>query len=134
MSPGSAAASTSPAARLIYAAPCPSPGPAPHRAPAQRFRCFFDPAGRAFHSVVVLGKEVCGYPSTVHGGLTAAIIDETLGGLYTALLTSGGLGLRMPGLTARLEIDYKKRIAAPAVIHVATEVESIEPRKVGARG
>lgn len=83
-----------------------------------------------FHSVVVLGKEVCGYPQTVHGGLTAAIIDETLGGLYTALLTSGGLGLRMPGLTARLEIDYKKRIAAPAVIHVSTEVESIEPRKV----
>jgi acyl-coenzyme A thioesterase PaaI-like protein len=83
--------------------------------------------------VVVLGKEVCGYPSTVHGGLTAAIIDETLGGLYTALLTSGGLGLRMPGLTARLEIDYKKRIAAPSVIHVATEVESVEPRKVWMR-
>lgn len=83
--------------------------------------------------MVVLGKEVCGYPSTVHGGLTAAIVDETLGGLYTALLTSGGLGLRMPGLTARLELDYKKRIAAPAVIHVSTEVESVEPRKVWMR-
>ena len=82
---------------------------------------------------MVLGKEVCGYPSTVHGGLTAAIIDESLGGLYTALLTSGALGLRMPGLTARLEIDYKRRLAAPAVIHVSTEVESVEPRKVWMR-
>jgi len=99
----------------------------------KEFRCFYDPANRTFHSVVVLGKEVCGYPATVHGGLTAAIIDETLGGLYTALLTSGSLGLRMPGLTARLEVDYKKRLAAPAVIHVATEVESIEPRKVWMR-
>lgn len=99
----------------------------------KEFRCFYDPAARAFHSVVVLGRDVCGYPSTVHGGLTAAIIDETLGGLYTALLASGGLGLRMPGLTARLEVDYKRRIAAPAVLHVATEVESVEPRKVWMR-
>lgn len=99
----------------------------------KEFRCFYDPARRAFHSVVVLGRDVCGYPSTVHGGLTAAIIDETFGGLYTALLTSGGLGLRMPGVTARLEIDYKKRIAAPGVLHVSTEVESVEPRKVWMR-
>ncbi|KIY93862.1 hypothetical protein MNEG_14098 [Monoraphidium neglectum] len=39
----------------------------------------------------------------------------------------------MPGLTARLELDYKRRIAAPAVLHVATEVESVEPRKVWMR-
>jgi acyl-coenzyme A thioesterase PaaI-like protein len=96
----------------------------------REFRCFFDPSARRFHSVVALGKEVCGYPSTVHGGLTAAIVDETLGGLYTALLASGGLGLRLPGLTARLEVDYKRRLSAPSVIHVATEVESVEPRKV----
>lgn len=44
----------------------------------------------------------------MHGGLTAAIIDETLGGLYTSLLTSGNLGMTLPGLTARLEVDYKK--------------------------
>lgn len=99
----------------------------------KEFRCFYNPTQRTFHSVVVLGKDVCGYPSTVHGGLTAAIVDETLGGLYTALLTSGNLGLRMPGLTARLEMDYKKRIAAPAVLHVSTEVESVEPRKVWMR-
>jgi hypothetical protein len=40
----------------------------------------------------------------VHGGLTAAIVDESFGGLYTALLTTGSLGATLPGLTARLEL------------------------------
>lgn len=99
----------------------------------REFRCFFDPSKREFHSVVVLGKDVCGYPSTVHGGLTAAIVDETFGGLYVALLTSGGLGLRLPGVTARLEVDYKRPVAAPTVLQVSAEVESVEARKVWMR-
>lgn len=96
----------------------------------KEFRCFYDPNGKKFYSVVMLGKEVCGYPFTVHGGLTAAIIDETLGGLYTALLTSGKLGMQLPGLTARLEVDYKKKIPAGTVLLVTTEVEQVQPRKV----
>ena len=32
-----------------------------------------------------LGREVCGFPRIVHGGLTAAIIDESFGGLLFAL-------------------------------------------------
>lgn len=39
-------------------------------------------------------------------------MDETFGGLYTALLTTGNLGATLPGLTARLELDYKKKIPA----------------------
>eukprot|EP00877_Chromochloris_zofingiensis_P012887 jgi/Chrzof1/7852/Cz02g38260.t1 len=96
----------------------------------KEFRCFYDAADKRFHSVVQLGKEVCGYPFTVHGGLTAAIIDETLGGLYTSLLTSGNLGMTLPGLTARLEVDYKKKIPAGTTLLVTTEIETIEPRKV----
>ena len=75
-------------------------------------------------------REVCGYPFTVHGGLTAAIIDESLGGLYTSLLTSGSLGMQLPGLTARLEVDYKQKIPAGTVLLVTTEVEAVQPRKV----
>lgn len=75
-------------------------------------------------------RDVCGYPSTVHGGLTAAIVDETFGGLYTALLTTGNLGATLPGLTARLELDYKQKISAGTVLLVTTELETIEPRKV----
>jgi acyl-CoA thioesterase FadM len=66
----------------------------------------------------------------VHGGLTAAIVDETFGGLYTALLTTGNLGATLPGLTARLELDYKKKIPSGTVLLVTAELESVEPRKV----
>jgi acyl-CoA thioesterase FadM len=57
-------------------------------------------------------------------------MDETLGGLYTCLLTSGHLGVRLPGLTARLEVDYKKKIPAGTTLLVSTEVESVVDRKV----
>lgn len=96
----------------------------------REFRCFYHPEDRKFYSVVMLGKDVCGYPSTVHGGLTAAIVDETFGGLYTALLTTGNLGATLPGLTARLELDYKKKIPSGTVLLVTAELESVETRKV----
>ena len=59
------------------------------------------------------GREVCGYPQTVHGGMTAAVIDETLGGLCISLWKTGALGFRPPAYTARLEVDYRQvRLAA----------------------
>jgi acyl-coenzyme A thioesterase PaaI-like protein len=44
----------------------------------------------------------------MHGGLTAAIVDETFGGLAISLWKSGALGFKAPAYTARLEIDYLK--------------------------
>eukprot|EP00878_Enallax_costatus_P004142 GHUV01004371.1.p1 GENE.GHUV01004371.1~~GHUV01004371.1.p1 ORF type:complete len:298 (+),score=91.03 GHUV01004371.1:262-1155(+) len=96
----------------------------------REFRCFYNTKERKFYSVVMLGKDVCGYPSTVHGGLTAALVDESFGGLYTSLLTTGNLGATLPGLTARLEMDYKKKIPAGTVLLITTELDSVEPRKV----
>ncbi|KAG2439859.1 hypothetical protein HYH02_010491 [Chlamydomonas schloesseri] len=53
-------------------------------------------------------REVCGFPQTVHGGLTAAVVDETLGGLAVALWRAGQLGFRPPAYTARLDVDYMR--------------------------
>lgn len=97
--------------------------------------CWQRSCGRVPHThhpsgVLLPFRDVCGYPSTVHGGLTAAIVDETFGGLYTALLTTGNLGATLPGLTARLELDYKKKIPSGTVLLVTAELESVEPRKV----
>eukprot|EP00198_Chlamydomonas_reinhardtii_P006525 XP_001695861.1 predicted protein [Chlamydomonas reinhardtii] len=77
--------------------------------------------------------EVCGFPQTVHGGLTAALVDETLGGLAVALWRSGQLGFRPPAYTARLEVDYKRKIPCGSVILVSTEVEKVADRKVWMR-
>ncbi|KAG2453867.1 hypothetical protein HYH02_002074 [Chlamydomonas schloesseri] len=99
----------------------------------KELRCFYDTRKQMFYSVVELGKEVCGFPQTVHGGLTAALVDETLGGLAVALWRAGQLGFRPPAYTARLEVDYKRKIPCGSVILVSTEVEKVADRKVWMR-
>lgn len=96
----------------------------------KELRCFYDGTEKQFHAVVQLGREVCGYPSTVHGGLTAAIIDETLGGLMVSLWRGGTLGLSLPAVTARLEVDYCKTVPQNSLILCSAQVESIEGRKL----
>ncbi len=49
--------------------------------------------------MVSLGREVCGFPRIVHGGLTAAIIDESFGGLLFALKQSRALNFWGPAYT-----------------------------------
>lgn len=97
------------------------------------FRCFYDTVESRYHSVVQLGREVCGYPQTTHGGLTAAIMDETLGGLYGSLLVDGKLGSRFPAYTARLEVDYKAKVPRGALLLCSTHLESVEDRKIWMR-
>lgn len=52
-----------------------------------------------FYTVVSLGREVCGFPRIVHGGLTAAIIDESFGGLLFSLKKSRALNFWGPAYT-----------------------------------
>lgn len=42
--------------------------------------CVYNQNTKEFHTVMRVGTDVCGYPRTVHGGLTAAIADESFGG------------------------------------------------------
>ena len=58
--------------------PTPLPTTPPHGS-------YYDVARQRFTAVVRLGEKVCGWPRIVHGGLTAAIIDESLGGLLFGL-------------------------------------------------
>lgn len=65
----------------------------------------------------------------MHGGLTAAIIDESLGGLMMFLWTSRKIGL-LPAVTARLEIDYLKKVPHNSSVFCTTRVEEINGRKL----
>lgn len=53
-------------------------------------------------------RNVCGFPKIVHGGLTAAIIDESFGFLWLSLRANKQLPFRGPAFTAHLEVDYKQ--------------------------
>jgi hypothetical protein len=83
-----------------------------------------------FYSVVSLGREVCGFPRVVHGGLTAAIIDESFGGLLFSLKQAGALSFWGPAYTVQLEVSYKAKISAGRTVLCTTEVESAEGRKL----
>ena len=70
----------------------------------QDMLCTFNAEKREFSSIITLGKNVCGHPTIVHGGLTAAIVDETLGGLYK---TPGVLCKMLHCATMSLHISHK---------------------------
>ena len=71
-------------------------------------RCFYDHEEKEFHSVVQLGRDVCGFPQTVHGGLTAAIMDETLGGLGVSLWRSGAIGWQHAHLESEISRPWQQ--------------------------
>jgi hypothetical protein len=53
-------------------------------------------------------RNVCGFPKIMHGGLTAAIIDEAFGFTWLSLRANKQLSFRGPAFTAHLEVDYKQ--------------------------
>ena len=69
--------------------------------------CTFSAEKQEFSSIITLGKNVCGHPTIVHGGLTASIVDETFGGLTYMLKKRGVLGPG-PAFTVHMVMDWKK--------------------------
>jgi acyl-coenzyme A thioesterase PaaI-like protein len=91
---------------------------------------FFDPAHSTLKFVVALGEDVCGYPRIVHGGLTAAIVDEACGHLFYALRCAGALPFRGPAFTASLTVDYRRKIGAGRVLLVTARAAECGGRKL----
>ena len=54
-------------------------------------------------------------------------------GLYVCLWTSGALGFRPPGLTARLEVDYVAKLPSASLIQCSVSLDDIDRRKVWMR-
>lgn len=88
------------------------------------------PAQKKFSTIISLGREVAGFPRVVHGGLTAAMFDESFGGLLFSLKKSGGARFWGPAYTVQLEVTYKSKIPAGATVLCCAEVESVEGRKI----
>ena len=73
-----------------------------------------------------LGAGVCGHAGIVHGGLTAALIDQCSG--ETAFLATG------PGsFTANLTVNYHKPLIAGRWVEVQGRVVGVEGRKIRVR-
>ena len=78
--------------------------------------------GERVHGEVTLDDRHQGAPGFAHGGAVATALDDTLGTLLVVL--------RHPGVTARLEVNYRR----PAFLHRRFEleawVERVEGRKI----
>jgi acyl-coenzyme A thioesterase PaaI-like protein len=67
-------------------------------------RIFYNDGTGEFISVVWLGGAITGWPGVVHGGVTATLMDESLG--RCAIKQFPGKS----GVTANLELNYRKPI------------------------
>ncbi|KAK6860285.1 hypothetical protein PG995_003921 [Apiospora arundinis] len=77
-------------------------------------RVFWNPSTGEVVNVVYFGGGTSGWPGVVHGGALATVLDETLGRCAI---------LRFPsrtGVTARLELNYKKPTVTNAFYTVRT--------------
>ena len=92
---------------------------------------YYIPEKTKFNAIVSLGREVAGFPRVVHGGLTAAIFDEAFGGLLFSIKKDGKVATVWgPAYTVALEVAYKHKIPAGAVVLCTAQLESIEGRKM----
>lgn len=82
-----------------------------------------------FHTLVAMGPDVAGHPRITHGGFTAAVIDETTGGLVFELKKADQLGAG-PAYTAHLEVDFKAPLPVGIVVCCTAALVSVEGRKI----
>ncbi|KAH8925616.1 hypothetical protein BT69DRAFT_1348630 [Atractiella rhizophila] len=88
---------------------------------------FFTPDRTELVIVLHLGRSVCGHDGLVHGGLAATLMDEA-----TARVACEALDAKV-GVTARLEVDYRKMVKADGWYLIRSKLERKEGRKAYAK-
>lgn len=89
---------------------------------------FNEDGGKSLVSIFYLGEQLCGHPGIVHGGLLATLLDE---GLARCCFPA------MPnklGVTANLEIDYRKPARAKRYYVLKAQTVKVEGRKAWVKG
>ena len=89
---------------------------------------FSDAHGRQLTSIFYLGSDVSGHPGIVHGGLLATMLDEGL-----ARCCFGALPNKV-GVTANLEVRYKKPTMTGQFLVLRARTTKVEGRKAWVEG
>lgn len=79
-------------------------------------------------SISHLGPSLCGHPGIVHGGLLATLLDEGLARACFPALPN------KVGVTANLQINYRKPCPAGSYVVLRAETTKVEGRKAWVRG
>ncbi|KAL9092290.1 MAG: hypothetical protein Q9165_004464 [Trypethelium subeluteriae] len=89
---------------------------------------FAEADGRSLVSLQYLGPALCGHPGIVHGGLLATLLDEGLARCCFPALPN------RVGVTASLNIAYKKPCRAEQVVVLRATTVKVEGRKAWVEG
>jgi len=84
---------------------------------------FSEAGGKSAVILYYLGKNVCGHPGIVHGGLLATILDEGLARCCFPALPN------KVGMTASLKVEYKAPVPAESFVVLRAETRRVEGRK-----
>ncbi len=84
--------------------------------------------GKSLVSISYLGTDLCGHPGIIHGGLLATILDEGLARCCFPALPN------KVGMTANLNINYRKPAHAGAFVVLRAKTVKVEGRKAWVEG
>ncbi|ROT40525.1 hypothetical protein SODALDRAFT_338290 [Sodiomyces alkalinus F11] len=79
--------------------------------------------------LVSLSETLCGFPSTVHGGIVATILDEVTGMFFPINKQRGALP-NTPFMTASLLTTFIRPVPGPGTFLCRARIDRIEGRKV----
>jgi acyl-coenzyme A thioesterase PaaI-like protein len=79
-------------------------------------------------SVFHIGRDLCGHPGFVHGGLLSVLFDEVFARCVSAAFPSG------LGMTANLNVDFRKPALPDRVYVLRAETTKVEGRKAWVEG
>jgi len=78
--------------------------------------------GLSAHSELLVSEYHQGAPGLAHGGVMSTAMDEAMGVLNRLL--------RVPAVTARLEVDYRRPVPVGCTLHIASSIVAHDRRKV----
>lgn len=99
----------------------------PRKVPVPAYQ-WLAPEGKAITAITYVGEDLCGHPGIVHGGFLATMLDEGL-----ARCCFDALPHKI-GVTANLNIDYRKPTPAGSFLVLKAETTKVEGRKAWVKG
>lgn len=87
-------------------------------------------------TLVEAGDGVSGFPGLMHGGISASLLDESMGNILdlNGALRKEARAFTTPNVTGGLDIKYLKPVPTNAVLYIRAIVEEMDGRKTKIRG
>ena len=89
---------------------------------------FNEKGGRSTVVIYYLGKDLCGHPGIIHGGLLATILDEGMARCCFSALPN------KIGMTANLTMNYRAPLPSDSYVCLRATTTKVEGRKAWVEG